>query len=123
MTGLAMRLVRGLDGETRHVPAPYLVTPAKPARGRKARVVPDPIKTNGESAAEELRLLIERGERIEEEIAGMLDDRRDFFAEAKGRGYDPKAVRAIMALRKKDRGVVAEEEAILELYRQHLGLL
>lgn len=123
MSGFALRMVRGADGETRHVSAPYLVTPAKPARGHKPRVAPDPIKTNGETAAEELRLLVERAERIVEEIKGAQDDLKDVLAEAKSRGYDTKAIRTIMALRLKDRALVSEEEAILELYRQHLGLL
>lgn len=123
MNAPAMRAVRGTDGETRHVIAPYLVAPAKPARGRKARRVPDPIKTNGESAAEQLRLLVERAERIVEEIKGAQDDLKDVLGEAKGRGYDPKAIRAIMVLRRKDRSVVEEEETILDLYRQHLGML
>lgn len=123
MNAPAMRAVRGTDGETRHVIAPYLVTPAKPARGRKARRVPDPMKTNGESAAEQLRLLIERAESIAEGIRDAKDDLKDVFAEAKGRGYDTTAMRAIMALRLKDRAVVDEYESILDLYRQHLGML
>jgi uncharacterized protein (UPF0335 family) len=118
MTAMTMRTVRGRDGSICHVPTAFVVKP-----GKKAPRAPDPIKTNGDSAAEELRLLIERGERIDQEIAEMQGDRRDFYAEVKSRGYDPKALRAIMTLRRKDRDVVAEEEAILDLYRQHLGML
>ena len=116
-----MRIARTADGAVRHMPTPFVPKPAKGAK--KAPRAPDPIKTNGDSAAEELRLLIERGERIDQEIAEMQGDRRDFYAEVKSRGYDPKALRAIMTLRRKDRDVVAEEEAILDLYRQHLGML
>jgi uncharacterized protein (UPF0335 family) len=121
MNAMTMRIVRDANGVTRHVPTLALVKPA--ARGRKARPVPDPIKTNGESAAEQLRLLIERAERIAEEIKGAQDDLADVFAEAKGRGYSPKALRTIMAIRLKDREAHAEEQTILELYQQHLGML
>ncbi|GGB26350.1 hypothetical protein GCM10011380_14830 [Sphingomonas metalli] len=77
----------------------------------------------GQVAAEELRLLIERAERLEEEKKGIADDIKDVFAEAKGRGYDPKAIRKIMSIRKKKREEYQEEEAILETYMQALGML
>jgi uncharacterized protein (UPF0335 family) len=77
----------------------------------------------GQVAAEELRLLIERAERLEEEKKGISDDIKDVFAEAKGRGYDPKAIRKIMSIRKKKREEYQEEEAILETYMQALGML
>lgn len=50
----------------------------------------------GQVAADELRLLIERAERLEEEKKGIADDIKDVMAEAKGRGYDPKAIRKIL---------------------------
>lgn len=77
----------------------------------------------GHVAAEELRLLIERAERLEEEKKGLNDDIKDVMAEAKGRGYDPKAIRRLMAIRKKKREEFQEEEAILETYMQALGML
>ncbi|WP_188657838.1 DUF2312 domain-containing protein [Sphingomonas metalli] len=77
----------------------------------------------GQVAAEELRLLIERAERLEEEKKGIQDDIKDVFAEAKGRGYDPKAIRTIIAIRKKKREEYQEEEAILETYMNALGML
>ena len=55
----------------------------------------------GQVAADELRLLIERAERLEEEKKGISDDIKDVMAEAKGRGYDPKAIRKILSIRKK----------------------
>ena len=77
----------------------------------------------GRVAADELRLLIERAERLEEEKRGISDDIKDVMAEAKGRGYDAKAIRKIMAIRKKKKEEYQEEEAILEVYMQALGML
>jgi len=77
----------------------------------------------GAVAADELRLLIERAERLEEEKKGIADDISDVMAEAKGRGYDPKAIRKILAIRKKKKEEYQEEEAILEVYLQALGMI
>ena len=77
----------------------------------------------GRVAADELRLLIERAERLEEEKKGIADDIKDVMAEAKGRGYDPKAIRKILSIRKKKKEEYQEEEAILEVYMQALGML
>ena len=77
----------------------------------------------GRVAADELRLLIERAERLEEEKKGISDDIKDVMAEAKGRGYAPKAIRKILSIRKKKREEYQEEEAILEVYLQALGML
>jgi uncharacterized protein (UPF0335 family) len=76
----------------------------------------------GAVAADELRLLIERAERLEEEKKGISDDIKDVMAEAKGRGYDPKAIRKILSIRKK-KEEYQEEEAILEVYLQALGMI
>ncbi|EZP51074.1 MULTISPECIES: DUF2312 domain-containing protein [Sphingomonas] len=77
----------------------------------------------GQVAADELRLLIERAERLEEEKKGISDDIKDVMAEAKGRGYDPKAIRKILSIRKKKKEEYQEEEAILEVYMQALGMI
>jgi uncharacterized protein (UPF0335 family) len=77
----------------------------------------------GHVAADELRLLIERAERLEEEKKGIADDIKDVMAEAKGRGYDPKAIRKILSIRKKKKEEYQEEEAILEVYMQALGMI
>jgi len=77
----------------------------------------------GAVAADELRLLIERAERLEEEKKGISDDIKDVMAEAKGRGYDPKAIRRILSIRKKKKEEYQEEEAILEVYLQALGMI
>lgn len=73
-------------------------------------------------AADELRLLIERVERLNEEAKGIADDRKDVMAEAKSRGYDVKTIRRIIAIRKMERESYREGEAILETYLDALGM-
>jgi uncharacterized protein (UPF0335 family) len=73
-------------------------------------------------AAGQLRALIERIERLEEEKKDISEGIRDVYAEAKGNGFDVKAIRTIIRLRKKDRAEREEEEAILDLYRGALGV-
>ncbi|MBS1180425.1 MAG: hypothetical protein H6Q99_305 [Proteobacteria bacterium] len=79
-------------------------------------------ESQGGVAAGELRQFIERVERLEEEKAALQDDIKDVMAELKARGYDVKAVRTILALRKKDPDERQEAEAILELYMNALGM-
>lgn len=74
-------------------------------------------------AADQLKAFIERIERLEEEKAGVAGDIKDVYAEAKGTGYDTKAIRKIVAMRKKDHAERQEEEAILRLYMEALGML
>jgi len=77
----------------------------------------------GAVAADELRLLIERAERLEEEKKGITDDIKDVMAEARGRGFEPKAIRKILSIRKKKKEEYQEEEAILEVYLSALGMI
>ena len=76
----------------------------------------------GTVAADELRLLIERIERLEEEKKAIADDVKDVYAEAKARGYDTKTMRAIVRLRKMETHARQEADALLETYRAALGL-
>ena len=76
----------------------------------------------GSVAADELRLLIERIERLEEEKKAIADDVRDVYAEAKARGYDPKTMRAVVRLRKMENNARQEAEALLDTYKAALGL-
>ena len=73
-------------------------------------------------AAGQLRALIERVERLEEEKKTIADDIKEVFAEMKGSGFDTKAVRTLIRLRKKDQAERQEEEAILDLYKAALGM-
>lgn len=77
----------------------------------------------GHVAADELRLLIERAERLEEEKKGIADDIKDVMAEAKGRGYDPKAIREILRIRRQKKEEYQEAQSILEVYMQALGMV
>ena len=83
----------------------------------------DEIAENSQTvAAGQLRAFIERIERLEEEKQTIADDIKDVFAEMKGTGFDTKAVRTIIRLRKKDQAERQEEEAILDLYMAALGM-
>lgn len=72
--------------------------------------------------ADELRQFIERVERLEAEKRDIADQQKEVMAEAKARGYDTRVMRKIIALRKRDKDDVAEEEAVLEMYKQALGM-
>lgn len=74
-------------------------------------------------AADELRLLIERIERLEEEKKAIVDDIKDVYAEGKSRGYDTKTIRAVYRERKKEKHVRDEQRALFETYMNALGLL
>ncbi len=79
-------------------------------------------ETSQTVAAGQLRAFIERIEKLEEEKQTIADDIKDVFAEMKGTGFDTKAVRTIIRIRKKDKAERQEEEAILDLYMAALGM-
>lgn len=72
--------------------------------------------------ADELRQFIERYERLESEKKDVAEQQKGLMAEAKGRGYDTKVMRKVVALRKRKPDDIAEEEAILDLYKAALGM-
>jgi uncharacterized protein (UPF0335 family) len=74
-------------------------------------------------AKDQLKAFVERVERLEEEKKAIADDIRDVYAEAKGTGYDVKALRTVVRLRKQDLNERKEQEAILETYLHALGML
>ena len=74
-------------------------------------------------AKDHLKAFVERIERLEEEKKAIADDIRDVYAEAKGTGFDVKALRTIVRLRKQDVDERKEQEAILETYMHALGML
>jgi uncharacterized protein (UPF0335 family) len=97
----------------------------KAQNGRRAPM--DPIEDNNAEAnyrvtAGELRQFIERFERLEEEKKAIAEQQKEVMAEAKGRGYDTKVMRKVIALRKRDKDDIAEEEAVLEMYKEALGM-
>ena len=73
-------------------------------------------------AKDQLKAFVERVERLEEEKKAIADDIRDVYAEAKGNGFDVKALRAVIRLRKQDKDERAEQEAILDTYLHALGM-
>lgn len=72
--------------------------------------------------ADELRRFIERWERLEAEKKDIADQQKEVMAEAKARGYDTKVMRKVIALRKREPDDIAEEEAVLDMYREALGM-
>jgi len=74
-------------------------------------------------AVDQLKSIIERIERLEEEKKAISEDIKDVYAESKGNGYDVKALRTIIRMRKQDPNERAEEETILETYMHALGMI
>jgi uncharacterized protein (UPF0335 family) len=74
------------------------------------------------ASAEQLRLFIERIERLEEDRAGVADDIKAVYAEAKGTGFDTKTMRSVIRLRAMEKAARQEQEALLETYKAALGL-
>ena len=72
--------------------------------------------------ADELRQFIERIERLDAEKKDLAEQQKEVMAEAKGRGYDTKVMRKLISLRKRDQNDIAEEEAVLEMYKEALGM-
>ncbi|MBP2230398.1 DUF2312 domain-containing protein [Azospirillum agricola] len=77
----------------------------------------------GGIAADRLKSFVERIERLEEEKKGLQEDVKEVYAEAKGTGFDTKIIRQIIRLRKMDKADRQEQEAILELYKEALGMV
>lgn len=74
-------------------------------------------------SGDQLRTIIERIERLEEEKAALANDIKEVYAEAKGNGFDTKAIRKVIRIRKLDAAEREEQDAILELYMSALGML
>ncbi len=72
--------------------------------------------------ANELRSFVERVERLNAEKQDIADLQKEVFAEAKGRGYDTKCIRKLVAERKRDKDDIAEEQAVMEMYREAIGM-
>ncbi len=72
--------------------------------------------------ADELRQFVERFEQLESEKKDVAEQQKELMAEAKGRGYDTKVLKKVIALRKRKPDDIAEEEAVLEMYKTALGM-
>ncbi|MGZ3279349.1 MAG: nucleoid-associated protein GapR [Caulobacteraceae bacterium] len=79
------------------------------------------IEVLNSTAQTRLKTIIERVERLEEEKAGIANDIKEVFAEAKGEGFDVKILRKVVRLRKQDKAKRQEEEALLDLYLAAIG--
>ena len=84
--------------------------------------IPVALPEEHRAADDRLRLLIERIERLEEEKKTISDDIKEVYSEAKANGYDVKVLRKVIALRKRKPDEIAEEEAVLEIYKAALGM-
>ncbi|MER9665523.1 DUF2312 domain-containing protein [Mesorhizobium sp. M0203] len=123
--------IRTADGRsTGEVPMSVVKAALKVVKGGKDDPTEEMFSADetGESAAQtvaagQLRAFVERIERLEEEKKTIADDIKEVFAEAKGTGFDTKAMRSIVRLRKKDQAERQEEEAILDLYKAALGMV
>ena len=81
-----------------------------------------PDTETGGIAADRLRSIVERIERLEEERKALANDIKDIYAEAKSAGFDPKVLRQLIRIRKQESAEVEEQETLLELYRRALGM-
>jgi uncharacterized protein (UPF0335 family) len=79
-------------------------------------------EANYKVTAGELRQFVERIERLELEKKDIADQIKEVYSESKSRGYDVKALRSIVSLRKRDKDDIAEQEAVIEMYKEALGM-
>jgi uncharacterized protein (UPF0335 family) len=81
----------------------------------------NPIEVLNTTAQGQLKSILERIERLEEDKAGVMADLKEVFAEAKGNGFDVKIIRKVVRLRKQDRAKRQEEESLVDLYMSAIG--
>jgi uncharacterized protein (UPF0335 family) len=118
--GLAEARLHEIDIESGELELPSARTRAPAREGEHPKE--ETSMSNGNIAADELRLLIERIERLHEERQGIADDIKDVFQEAKSQGFDTKAMKQVMKLRKMEPHVRQEAEALLGTYLSALGM-
>ena len=99
------------------VRAAFLIPPRSPALADDA----SSIEVLNTTAQTQLKTIIERIERLEEDKAAVAADLKEVFAEAKGNGFDTKTLRKVVRIRKQDRAKRQEEEALLDLYLSAIG--
>lgn len=98
-----------------------VVEQAAASRVRQAKHAEDSPETGG-IAADRLRSLIERIERLEEERKALGSDIKDIYSEAKSAGFDVKVLRQLISIRRKEPAEVEEQESLLDIYRRALGM-
>ncbi len=92
------------------------------AQKSRKRQEADPDPKTGGIAADRLRSIVERIERLEEERKALSGDIKDIYGEAKASGFDVKALRALISLRRKEPAEIEEQDSLLHLYRRALGM-
>ena len=92
------------------------------AQSSRDRQTADPDPTVGGIAADRLRSIIERIERLEEERKALGSDIRDLYAESKSAGFDPAVIKQLIRIRKREPADVQEEESLLDIYKHALGM-
>ena len=80
------------------------------------------IESSYRVTGDELRKFIERIERLDAEKKDLIEQQKEVMSEAKGQGYDTRVIRKLIGMRKRDQADIAEEEAILDMYKQALGM-
>jgi uncharacterized protein (UPF0335 family) len=95
----------------------------RPRTGARPRPCPPARRFRGDETAERLRRFVERFENLAEEKAAISDDQKQVMAEAKAEGFDPKALRKCVAIRKKKAGDYHDEQALTDLYLSALGIV
>lgn len=116
-----MRAVPDGNGGFKHVPTPFV--PTIVGKGKKKAKPCDPMQMNAEAGAKQLKLFIERLQNLHAERNEISADIRDVESEMAGQGFDRKVVRAILVMLKTDKNDLSEFEALVETYRDQLGLL
>src|SRR6056297_3063577 len=114
------RLRRRVQGDRLRLRSPQ-ADPHRPSP-QECSMSDNPSDASYRVTAGELRQFIERFERLEIEKKDLADQQKEVMAEAKARGYDTKVMRKVIALRKRDKDDIAEEEAVLEMYKEALGM-
>jgi uncharacterized protein (UPF0335 family) len=90
--------------------------------GSSSSVTEDAGDATYKVTANELRQFVERIERLDAEKKDLAEQQKEVMAEAKSRGYDTKVLRKVIALRKREPDDIAEEEAVLDMYKEALGM-
>ena len=93
------------------------------AKKSRSRQEADPDPKTGGIATDRLRSIVDRIERLEEERKALGNDIKDIYGEAKASGFDVKALRALISLRKKEPAEIEEQDSLLQLYRRALGMV
>jgi uncharacterized protein (UPF0335 family) len=101
---------------------PFDTDPDTGAAASRARQANAPDADVGGIASDRLRSIIERIERLEEERKALASDIKDIYAESKSAGFEPKVIRQLIMIRRKEPAEVEEQETLLDLYKRALGM-